>query len=146
MYGPLDAGLSYQGSAGNPGDGTWWYSITDEAGTPLPIFFDSTTDAICGSCEPLNGDPIGAFCGPLGEAGVSAGWNGTTLGGASQCEAPADSGLSGSVVQCQPLRCAPAGRYAAKMCASVECNDPPICVTVPFDFPTSSPVVGHVAP
>jgi hypothetical protein len=49
-------------------------------------------------------------------------------------------------MQCDVVTCAPPGQYVVTMCG-VDCAGPGRkCVSVPFDYPATSEVVGHLTP
>ena len=69
------------------------------------------------------------------------------------------TGTCGGGKSCHnPATCAPAGRYTAHICGYIledtgssplPCNgaaSPPICVDLPFDYPTSQVVTGVLRP
>lgn len=131
---------SYSVSAGNPGDGTWWYSVATAHGTPVGIFLvDANTS--CTACDPQD-VAIGGGC---ATGDVTATWNGIQITGeASTCM------NGGSQVSCTSSLCAPAGEYVVTMCANTasdcsatgDAGNP--CVSVPFHYPTASEVVGTI--
>jgi hypothetical protein len=89
--------------------------------------------------------PIGLLEGKLTDAGVSATWDGVALTGTATCSS------SGTTIGCDMSVCMPAGRYVATMCAN---RDPSsngadagtTCVSVPFDYPSISEIVGTLPP
>jgi hypothetical protein len=133
-------GDSYTVSAGDPGDGNWWYSVATAHGAPLRIFLGDATTT-CTECNPQDG-AIGGAC---ATGDVTATWNGIEItGGPSTCMS------GGSQVGCTTSACVPAGEYVVTMCAYTDsacsgtgdAGNP--CVSVPFHYPTASEVVGTI--
>lgn len=143
---PTDGGYSYVFSVGNPGDGVWWYSVETPDGAVLPIF---STNQICGSCKDQL-TPIGQGCAALPDGGVSGGWGGYAVTEIVSCEVPTSSYAPAHLSSCAAFRCLPAGRYTVKMCAlrggcgGAEAQN--TCLSIPFDFPGTSEVVGTLPP
>jgi hypothetical protein len=144
-----DAGYQYVFSLGNPGDGVWWYSVETPDGAVLPIFLPSGAPSTCERCE--DGlTPIGQGCGALPDGGVSGGWGGYAVTGAVSCEVPASSFDPAHQSLCATIDCLPAGRYTVKMCAvkggCYSASGQNTCLSIPFDFPGTSEVVGTLPP
>jgi len=148
LQAPLGApAYTYARSFGDPGDGFWWYSVATADGTPLQIFLPTQAATTCGACQQAL-LPIGFACSALPAEGIDGRWNGTAIAGQSSCSWSGSS--PPSPIACSVLECMPAGRYVATMCAytsSLECSNGPgddrgTCVSVPFDYPTTSVVVG----
>jgi hypothetical protein len=147
---PPDGGAGYvlEESFGDPGDGTWWYSVAKADGTPVQIFlfYTSTT---CAACKPLP-VPIGGTCFVMPDGGARASWSGVMIVGTSTCQNP----MFGDGLPCAETTCAPAGAYVVKMCgwrSAQECGggNPDAgaaCVSVPFTYPTATEVVGQLPP
>jgi hypothetical protein len=146
---PTDAGYYYLYSLGNPGDGVWWYSVETPDGSVLPIFLLSDTPSTCNSCRDI-ATPIGQGCAALIDGGVAGGWSGYAVTGMATCEVPATSYASAHPSTCATISCLPAGRYVVKMCAGrgrcVYSSDAATCLSIPFDFPGTSEVVGTLPP
>lgn len=142
---------TYLNSFGDPGDGFWWYAVAAADGTPLQIFLPANAATTCGTCQNVL-YPDGFSCSTLTTDGVDALWKGTAIVGRSSC--PWSDGSVASTISCSTLECMPAGRYVATMCAytstSACVSDPRdgqgTCVSVPFDYPTTSVVVGTLPP
>lgn len=138
----VDAGYSYSFSLGIPGDGVWWYSLAQADGGPLSIFPSETTCDACG----LTAIAVGAACGALPDGGATATWDGALVTGNSMCSWSPGGGEPAESISCNTTECAPPGRYIVTMCATknVACPTPNgnVCIDVPFDYPTTSDVVG----
>jgi hypothetical protein len=141
---PVDGGYCYQFSFGDPGDGVWWYSVDAPDGSALQIFLPQGARSSCNECDPKP-YPIGQGCAPVPDGGVSGGWGGTTYTGVSTCEPPSTSSYP-SPAGCATIGCLPPGRYTVKMCAERANYPSPVCVSIPFDFPTDAAVVGQLPP
>jgi hypothetical protein len=105
-------------------------SIVDDAGDSYPDL--ATVD--CSTCT-QTGTPILCYrVERVGDGGVSHVWDGT-LYTPSQC---------GHGMGCWAALCAPPGRYEATMCACATDSTAPCsggrCFTIPFDFPSSTPI------
>jgi len=141
-----DAGYQYVFSVGNPGDGVWWYSVETPDGAVLPIFSETQ---ICGSCKDQL-TPIGQGCAALPDGGVSGGWGGYAVTETVSCEVPASLFDPAHLSTCAAFRCLPAGRYTVKMCAirggCSSADGQNTCLSIPFDFPGTSEVVGTLPP
>jgi hypothetical protein len=142
---PSDAGYFYLFSLGDPGDGVWWYSVETTDGAVLPIFLPSSTETTCSSCKDLL-EPIGQACAALPDGGVRGHWGGYAVTGEASCEVPATSSDPSHLAACATITCLPPGRYVVKMCASRGgcgySSDAATCLSIPFDFPAASEVVG----
>lgn len=110
-----------------------WLELETADGAPVVI--DEPCLASCDDCAPVGCPASCPMPSHLGESGVTRRWDGTTFA-LSTC-----GGAS-----CQASACAPAGRYAAKMCVYAEAQgaassgacsptDTPTCATVGFDWP-----------
>ena len=144
---PGGGGYSYLESFGNPGDGAWWYSVASADGTQLPIFLTLPT---CGSCEEAD-IPIGFGCIPVPAGIVSATWDGTVVTGNSRCADPVGPNAGLPINPCNTIKCVAPGQYVATMCASrvpQDCSfrQGATCVSVPFEYPAASDVVGNLPP
>jgi hypothetical protein len=135
-----DAGYSFASSFGIPGDGVWWYSVATADGGALQIFPSETT---CGTCAQV-ANPIGQACEGLSADGVTATWSGIAVTGQSMCSWSPGDGEPLETIPCDTARCVPSGRYVVTMCAggSLACSDTPTCVSTPFDYPSTSEIVG----
>jgi hypothetical protein len=129
-------------TSSNPGDEFFWYSVLEaDGGAPVPIFYDTITQALRGTCAFLGN--VGGFgCTAIPDAGVTAVWNGTHAGARSSC----DSESMHVTLPCQPLLCTPAGAYVARMCTGSEVDPgvPVACTNVPFTYPEDTLVVGVI--
>ena len=148
MQAPAGAGAhTFIESFGDPGDGYWWYSVSTADATPLQIFLPSSATTTCSACQSVL-YPSGFSCSSLPAGGVDARWDGTAIAGQSSCLS--SEGSSATRLSCSTRQCVPAGHYNATMCAftsAQSCGRDPIgdhgtCVSVPFDYPTTSVVVG----
>jgi hypothetical protein len=125
-----------------------WVNVTSTkyAGVILNAEFPRDPTAFdCATCARDWIVPIGCVSGidNLGAAGLSQRWSGQAL-------LPGTCGPSST--QCSAQSCVPAGHYVARMCGcppgdggGSDCANP-TCVDVPFDYPTSAPVVGVLSP
>jgi len=99
----------------------------------------------CSTCQ--GGGCSGACPAPISlpDGGTDESWDGTVWTAGGTC---ASSGA-----MCSVQSCAPAGQYTARMCAygsgadaggcsGQSTSSTPICVDVPFTYPTQGPVVG----
>jgi hypothetical protein len=139
------------------GHASWWYSVATADGAPLQIFLEPSVE--CEGCFVVGNLPVGpGTCAPLPDGGAAATWNGSIVTGSSMCDA----------VSCQVTGCAPAGNYVATLCAYAlddclvgDAGDCPnanyenaclasvdggVCVSVPFEYPTTAEVVGTLPP
>jgi hypothetical protein len=148
-----DAGYNALTSFGNPGDGNWWYSVATADGNPLQIFLSpGPVTATCEPCAPYE-VPGGGGCNPVPpDSGVTATWDGTAVTSISTCEWSPGSHQASEAISCQVIQCMPAGKYVVTMCGSEleDCSstdgEAGACVSVPFQYPTSSEVVGYLPP
>jgi hypothetical protein len=125
-------------SFGDPGDGVWWYSVAKADGTPLRIFLSQATT--CGACRNA-AIPLGRLEGELTDTGVRATWDGVALTGTATCSS------SGTTMPCDTSICVPAGQYVVTMCADRDPNASgadagTTCVSVPFEYPSNTEIVG----
>ena len=139
--------------AGRPsGCDATWLSILDADGHALPLSSNCTAE--CSSCEPLGCPAICPIPSPVPSEGASGAWEGRIF-------APSTCTMAqGGSLSCVDPQCAPAGTYVARMCAfpgkggdagSEPCdlasNDVKVtCVDVPFEWPSSGPITGTIAP
>ena len=146
---PTDGGYFYVYSLGDPGDGVWWYSVETTDGGALPIFLPSSTQTTCGTCKDLF-EPIGQGCSALPDGGVRGYWGGYAVTGEAACEVPATASDPSHLAACATISCPPPGKYVVKMCARRgRCGytpDASTCLSIPFDFPATSEVVGTLPP
>jgi hypothetical protein len=111
-----------------------WLQIGDDAGH----FFPGGVSPDCATCIFYPSPILCYLVKQVEEGGVTATWDGTFLA----------AGMCGDATVCTSHSCAPPGRYVATMCACPTrasdgpCLAPPPngCFTVPFDFPSSTPV------
>ena len=143
-----DGGRFYARSLADPGDGIWWYSVAKADGTPLQIFLEQANS--CNDCREAI-VPIGYGCSPLPDGGVTGGWDGIAVTGFGTCLDSSEPGQGALSISCDETTCMPPGRYIVTMC--VGCADARLrpadggsspCVSVPFDYPTSTEVVGTI--
>jgi hypothetical protein len=149
-----------------PGKADWWYSVATADGTPARIFLSPSVT--CDPCEIVGNLPVGTTtCAPLPIGGVTATWNGMAVTGDSTCKPPSGVSVIPGPVSCQVTGCMPAGSYVVTMCAralddcqtavqGAPCADltdgclasthAPICVSVPFQYPSTADVVGTLPP
>lgn len=133
------------------------FTVLDAAGKSLTTGL-SCGMADCKSCV-AQGCPPGSchFSSPVPTTGTDFTWNGTVYAAATGC----GSGQIGSPpVNCWMPSCAPAGHYVAHLCAyalppdsdggfqvcELHAATKPTCVDVPFDYPTTTQVVGVLDP
>jgi hypothetical protein len=133
------------------------FTVLDASGKALTTWL-SCGMADCTSCvgQPC---PPGSchFSSPVPAAGTDFTWDGTVYADSSGC----GSGQIGSPpVRCWKPSCAPPGRYTAHLCAyalppnsdggvqvcELHAATTPTCVDVPFDYPTTTQVVGALDP
>jgi hypothetical protein len=137
----------YVQSFGDPGDGHWWYSIARAGGTPLRIFLGTTTTT-CQACDDRI-YPIGSTCGSVPADGAVAVWTCRALGETSTCNV---KDAAGEPVSCATATCAPPGHYVVTMCGAPSTgtcetiDTDGSCITVPFDYPSTSEVIGTLPP
>lgn len=133
------------------------FSVLDAAGKPL------MTGLSCGmtDCKGCLAQPCPPgschFSSPVPAAGTDFNWDGTVYDAASGC----GSGQIGSPpLACWMPSCAPPGHYVAHLCAyampsnsdggfqvcELHAEVKPTCVDVPFDYPTTTQVVGVLDP
>jgi hypothetical protein len=121
----------------------WITLFTEDGGAQIDMLPASSAPGTGTDCATCSGAgysiPIGAFWGPLGDAGVSQTWNGTVYAG-STCGATASA--------CVAEESAQAGRYQARMCACPAAElqagfcVSSVCTSVPFDYPGTTTVAG----
>jgi hypothetical protein len=123
-----------------------WLSIEDADGGMAvgPTTFDPLAwGANCSPCEALSEPPFENSVDIFDGAPVQLTWN-AVYGTVSSC-VPANGSAS---ITCSAPVCLPAGSYVAKMCGASSCPMQPgtswsqTCVFVPFEYPTSAPIVG----
>jgi hypothetical protein len=165
-----DGGYSYvsgEYSLALLGNASWWYFVTTADGKPVPTFVSPAT-AVCEDCFLLGNLPVGpGTCFPLPDGGATATWSGNVVTGSSTCDATSEGRPIGAV-SCSIFGCVTAGQYVATMCAFAldDCLvadggscpsasadnaclaslDGGVCVSVPFEYPTTAEVVGTLPP
>jgi hypothetical protein len=144
---PQTAGTSYMAStyswAGDPGG---WFSVTDASGTTFQVVPPTADEGqalnwapSCSACKPLDIAPLGVET-PIGKDGLYGTWTGTHYSLTSTC-----TQAGNGVVPCGDILCAPAGKYVVKGCAFVSgSNAPPVCTSVPFEFPGTTELTINV--
>ena len=136
-----------QGSAawclGQPGGcASEWLSIRNGAGSTLLLSSFCITP--CDTCQMPACPDICRVASELPASGTSRTWDGNYFA----------QGTCGAATSCVRASCAPAGRYTASVCgfpnpstdggfgcASADGTAKQTCVDVPFDYPSSGPVV-----
>jgi hypothetical protein len=135
-----------------PGGGSWclgqgcsteWLQIRDAAGSSMIL--SNSCQSTCEACQMLGCPAICVLPQKMPAAGTTKTWDGTSF----------SIGTCGpNAMSCLNKQCAPAGKYVAVMCAtastapdaSLACSSSTTvkqtCVEVPFEYPSSAPVVG----
>ena len=129
----------------------WWYSLAKPDGGPVPIFFNIAIGNPVVCAPPGTGYPrcqgpavpIGQGCNAARDGGMTATWDGVVIGGSATCVESPGSAATG----CVTVACATPGHYVVTMCGlENDCMGAKKCIDVPFDYPTTSEVVGHIGP
>ncbi len=130
-----------------------WLAVAPRSGTELELYPEEMTEncETCFSGEGF-GVPIGWSDSVLEDAGATRTWDGQYFAPGT-CPPPVPAGRYS---RCQTPSCAAPGQYLATMCACDEnplidqafppyatsdCANP-VCVDVPFDYPSATVVTG----
>jgi len=121
-----------------------WVTVTAMGGTP--VTFSQGCTPWCGDCQPVACPPGLCFLPqPMNAQGETFTWDGTNWA----------QGTCGAQTVCRAHQCAVPGKYVARMCAARSTPDAgtfsacsqlatPICVDVPFDYPSPTTVEGVI--